>query len=302
VVVQRALARVATKDGSSSSSGIWAAVSEQAFASLKARVPHLPDEAIWAQVEAVLAQVEAAGAAPGVAAAGAPETAGGSAAGAGAAAASATAGGDAGEPAPAPPPLRYVECLEGVYQGRKGEVVAHQQDGAVLRVRLWGRRGVPEVFVSLKAAKVVVDKAVLARWRGVHELDLRRRELLLEADYNVTPIVPGPGQVISGELGIESPYMPPEKDARVWALLSEGLSNTRADWLGKGRDASGDVRNGLCLGARAGTLGSAASAAAATEPVATEPALCSVVRSRSQRLARRERRPGTKKCHQDENN
>jgi hypothetical protein len=169
-------------------------------------------------------------------------------------------------------------------------------------VQLWGRKGVPQVTISLKAAKVAVDKGVLERWRGVHEPDLRRRERL-EADshYKVTPIVPGPGQVRPGELGIESPYMPPEEDALVWAALSEGLSNTESAWLGKGKDASGGAYHGLCLGARVGSLGSAASAAA-SEPVASEPALCSVVRSRSQRLARRQRHAGTKKCHQDDDN
>ena len=152
---------------------------------------------------------------------------------------------------------------------------------------------------SLSAAKLKVDEAKLARWGWVHaNPDLARREQLASTStYQVTPIVPGPRQVRSGGLGIESPFMPPKNDLLVWTMLSEALSNTKAAWLGKGKDASGVARNGLSLGARVGTLGSAASAAA-TEPVATEPALCSVVRSRSQRLAHRQPQAASKSQHQ----
>ena len=142
-----------------------------------------------------------------------------------------------------------------------------------------------------------VDEDVLARGCPVHARDLERQEEQLASSlYHVTPIRPAPAQVRSGGLGVESPFMPPEEDALVWTALSEALSNHGP--LGRGCDSSTSVRNGLFLGARVGTLGPAASAAA-TEPVATEPALCSVVRSRSQRLARRQPHAAKKGCHQD---
>ena len=179
------------------------------------------------------------------------------------------------------------------------------QRGKVLKVQFLrnakGKAINPPVCVSLGAAKVEGFPGGLVgatpKVCPVHQRDLaRQKEQLASSHYHVTPIRPAPAQVRSGGLGIESPFMPPEEDALVWTALSAGLSNTKPGWLGRGFDSSTSVRNGLCLGARVGTLGPAASAAA-TEPVATKPAWCSVVRS--QRLARRQPHAASKRCHQD---